>query len=320
LETADGSDGIPSRLAVEEGRDFLSGMTMPTPLDGEEAPLEPQFRALFEAGAGPVFPHILMLLEETAGVTDAAFYQIDGTRLERSALRGEGGMLPKTMPLATAEIAALAVARQSIVTCRQVWATVPAQDSPWLAALPWPSDGFHSTALLLIHRMHLGEVNRRTFSRIQLICRWAARFMELHGLQGMVSEPVGRALTVTPDVLRRALLDAAAAYREHGLFSSTLTLRLNGESPAHQEHLLSTLLTHLRPTDLVCQEHGVAAADPASPTPSSTGSAVVTMEILLTFSGPVEAEELVGSLEQAISGDPVLRDAVTLSPPALVGG
>ena len=73
------------------------------------------------------------------------------------------------LPLSDAGIAHLAVTRQSLVTCRQVWSTVPAQHSPWLAALPWPVASGAARYLLLIHRMDFNAVNWRTFSRIQMI-------------------------------------------------------------------------------------------------------------------------------------------------------
>ena len=246
-------------------------------------------RALFEPGAGPVFPHLLRLLRDTAGVTDAALYQINGTQLSRTALLGAVEALPESLQLDGTEIAHLAVTRQSLVTCRQVWATVPAQNSPWLAALPWPSASGPSRYLLLIHRMNFQSVNWRTFSRIQMICRWVAQFMELRRLDG-TTEPTAGPLLVTPEVFRRTAADAAAAHREHSLPSTTVAFRLApGATPEHAARLGMLIAPQLRTTDLATQY------------PDGT------IEVLLTFDGPRDADRFTQRVTSLASRDAILQ-------------
>ena len=258
-------------------------------LNADTAALDLQMRALFEPGAGPVFPHLLRLLRDTAGVTDAALYQINGTQLSRTALLGAVEALPESLQLDGTEIAHLAVTRQSLVTCRQVWATVPAQNSPWLAALPWPSASGPSRYLLLIHRMNFQSVNWRTFSRIQMICRWVAQFMELRRLDG-TTEPTAGPLLVTPEVFRRTAADAAAAHREHSLPSTTVAFRLApGATPEHAARLGMLIAPQLRTTDLATQY------------PDGT------IEVLLTFDGPRDADRFTQRVTSLASRDAILQ-------------
>ncbi len=258
-------------------------------LNADTAALDLQLRGLFEPGAGPVFPHLLRLLRDTAGVTDAALYQIDGGQLSRTALLGAPEALPEVLPLAETEIAHLAVTRQSLVTCRQVWATVPAQNSPWLAALPWPTASGPSRYLLLIHRMSFNAVNWRTFSRIQMICRWVAQFMELRRLDG-TAEPTAGPLVVTPEVFRRTAADAAAAHREHSLPSSTVSFRLApGATSEHASRLGTLIAPQLRTTDLATQY------------PDGT------IEVLLTFDGPRDADRFTQRVNSLAARDAMLQ-------------
>jgi hypothetical protein len=258
-------------------------------LHADTASLDQQLRGLFEPGAGPVFPHLLQLLRETAGVTDAAFYQIEGILLTRQAVLGASEALPDQLALAEADIANLAVTRQSLVTCRQVWSTVPAQSSPWLAALPWPVASGPARHLLLIHRMEFQAVNWRIFSRIQMICRWVAQFMTLRNLDGM-TEPAAGPLVVAPDVFRRAAAEAAAAQREHNLPSATLTFRLaRGSSPEQSARLVMLIAPQMRTTDLATQY------------PDGT------VEVLLTFDGPRDASRFQQRVLGVAARDPLLQ-------------
>lgn len=270
----------------------IARVQLPEPPAGPEADpvtLELQLRGLFEPGTGPVFPNLLRLLQTNAGVTDAALYLIEGTSLTRTALLGTDEALPENLPLSDTGIAHLAVTRQSLVTCRQVWSTVPAQHSPWLAALPWPVSSGASRYLLLIHRMDGNAVNWRTFSRIQMICRWVAQFMELRQLDGL-SEPTAGPLVVTPAIFRRSAADAAAAYREHSLPSTVVAFRLaSGTTPEHAARLGTLVAPQMRTTDIATQH------------PDGT------IEVLLTFDGPQEAEHFTQRVLSLASRDALLQ-------------
>ncbi len=258
-------------------------------LNADTASLDQQLRGLFEPGAGPIFPHLLRLLRDTAGVTDAALYKINGTTLTLSALLGDSSALPESLSLPDTEIAHLAVTRSTLVTCRQVWSTVPAQNSPWLAALPWPAPGGLPHSLLLIHRMDFASVNWRTFSRIQMICRWVAQFMELRGLTG-TAEPTAGPLLVPGETLRRATSEAAAAHREHSLPSTTVTFRLAPEFSAEHAARLGALITpQLRTTDLATQH------------PDGH------VEVLLTFDSARDAERFTTRVQSLANRDPLLK-------------
>lgn len=294
------SDALPPAAAFADQELLL-------PLDADVVPLDERLRAMFAPQAGPVFPQLLQLLEDIAGVTDSALYQIDGPRLVRSVLHGSEGKLPEMLPLASAEIAHLAVTRQSFVTTRQVWATVPAQASPWLAAMPWPTPEPQSSSLLLIHRMHFGAGNPGMFSRIQMVCRWVALFRELHGLHGHEDESTsGRALVVPPDVLHRSVADAAAAQREHGLVSSSITFPLPASAgPEAAARLLEIITAVLRPTDLAAL---LSTGDAAQETESG-------VEVLLTFSDTTEAGNFIRRVASRAEADPLLAGIFSARPP-----
>ena len=270
----------------------IAQVQLPEPPAGPEAEpatLELQLRGLFEPGTGPFFPNLLRLLQANAGVTDAALYLIEGNSLTRTALLGLAEALPDSLPLSDTGIAHLAVTRQSLVTCRQVWSTVPAQHSPWLAALPWPVSSGAARNLLLIHRMDGNAVNWRTFSRIQMICRWVAQFMELRQLDGL-SEPIAGPLVVMPEIFRRSAADAAAAHREHSLPSTVVAFRLaSGSTPEHAARLGTLVAPQMRTTDIATQH------------PDGT------IEVLLTFDGPHEAEHFTERVLRLASRDALLQ-------------
>ena len=271
----------------------------PTAPEAEPITLELQLRGLFEPGTGPVFPNLLRLLQANAGVTDAALYLIEGSSLSRTALLGTDEALPENLPLSDTGIAHLAVTRQSLVTCRQVWSTVPAQQSPWLAALPWPVSSGAARYLLLIHRMDGNAVNWRTFSRIQMICRWVAQFMELRQLDGL-SEPTAGPLVVTPEIFRRTAADAAAAHREHGLPSTVVALHLaSGSTPEHAARLGILVAPQMRTTDIATQH------------PDGT------IEVLLTFDGPHEAGHFNQRVLSLASRDALLQGGMATDPTGL---
>jgi hypothetical protein len=267
-------------------------------LNADTASLDQQLRGLFEPGAGPIFPHLLRLLRDTAGVTDAALYQINGSNLTLSALLGDSSALPASLSLPDTEIANLAVTRGTLVTCRQVWSSVPAQNSPWLAALPWPAHSGPSHSLLLIHRMDFASINWRTFSRIQMICRWVAQFMELRGLTG-TSEPTAGPLLVPGEILRRATNEAAAAHREHSLPSTTVTFRLApGATAEHADRLGALIAPQLRTTDLATQH------------PDGH------IEVLLTFDSARDAERFTTRVQSLAARDPLLNGHLLGETPA----
>ena len=211
--------------------------------------------------------------------------------MRRLALLGAAEALPASLPLARAEIAHLALARQSLVSCRQIWSSVPAQPSPYLAALPWPGPAA-PPLLLLIHHIPPYLVLPHTFSRIQLICRWTAQFMQWRDLSGS-AKPTADPLLVSPEALLRAAAAAAAIQREHHLPSTRLHFRLApGFTPEQADRLTHLVAPQLRATDL-------AAAHPDG-----------TLEVLLTFDGPPAALRFHQRILELAAADSLLRGAL----------
>ena len=184
--------------------------------------------------------------------------------------------------------------RQALVSCRQVCSSVPAHPSPWLAALPWPSPSGPARHLLLIHQLPFYLVHPLTFSRIQMICRWTAQFMNWRGLHGTDS-PTAGPLLVSPALLRQATTDAAAMHREHGLPSASLSFRLAPGFTEEQAARLTLLVSpQLRATDL------------AAPHPDGS------LDVLLTFDGPTEALRFQQRILALAARDPLLQGCLDL--------
>jgi hypothetical protein len=161
-----------------------------------------------------------------------------------------------------------------------------------------------------------------------MLCRWVARFMELHSLptatvtgvsaaanghdavSGTAGQTGDEAPLVSPEELGRAIADATATHREHALPSCSLTFPLQpGLSSDTVDRLIQLIRRHLRSTDLLAV-HPAYSGKPDSSSGTTTGANHSHLEILLTFSDTTEAALIGGSMAQAISGDPELQSAI----------
>ena len=265
----------------------------------EHSNLDRQLRGLFEPTAGGIFPNLLRLLRDMAGVTDAAVYAVDKDVLKRIGVIGSEDKLPETLSLAETEIAKLAAERKALTTVKELWQEAPDQNTPFVAALPWLGGGGSVAAVLIIHRMQFLSTTWRNLSRIQMICRWVAQYVDLRVQAGAEpSQMAGNtgALIVSPRSLGSTLSQAEATHREWKLPSTMATFEFTEPVTEAVAKLLPQAVARvMRSTDV-----GSLEGDAAQP----------TFKVLMPMDGVHDAEKLLDNALKAISKVPQLAGKV----------
>ncbi len=287
LETAH-HDLADRASLVDESRQLLQQRLA---LVGAEAcSLDQQLRGLFVPGAPPLFAGLLRVLRDAAGLTEAAFFTVGaGGTLARVQTLGAPDHFPAQMRLADLEIASVAVQQRTITTCRSLWkagAPEKAGTAP-LAAVPWLNAAGQPVAVLVISRMVFTAVNWRTFSRIDLICRWAARFEQTRG-------PSDGPL-VSPVELGSHVALAQEAAREHQLPSAVVDFAC-ADAAVSGETFLRVLAPLLHPTAVAALAQGAGGPH---------------LRVLLPLEGRREAEALIRSAGQVVAREAGLAGRVT---------
>ena len=261
----------------------------------EHSSLDRQLRAMFEPSAGAIFPNLLRLLRDIASVTDAAIYGVNGEQLKRIALLGSDSELPESLTLQESEIIRLSIERKALTTIREVWQEAPEFTSPHIAALPWLGGGGRVAAVLLIHRMHFLGTNWRNFHRIQMVCRWVARYVDLRvqaNSASTASAGSSSALITSPRALQATLNQAQNVHREWKLPSTLATFEFTEPVSEHIAALLPpTVGSVMRPTDV-----GSLEGPPTQP----------VFKVLMPMEGVDDAESLLDAALQAIARVPQL--------------
>ncbi len=265
----------------------------------EHSNLDRQLRALFDPTAGAIFPNLLRLLRDMASVTDAAVYAVDKGQMKRIGLIGEEEQLPETLLLVEVEIAKLATERTALTTVKELWQETPEQKTPFIAALPWLGGGGTVAAILLIHRMEFLGVTWRNLSRIQMICRWVAQYVDLRVQAEGAAQGLGGntgALIVSPRSLKGTLQQAVAMHRDWRLPSTQATFEFTESVPEHVSKLLPQAVAKvMRSTDV-----GSLEGDPTKP----------IFKVLMPFDGVHDAEKLLDTALKAIGKVPQLAGKV----------
>lgn len=264
----------------------------------ELASIDQQLRSLFAPGAGPVFPNLLRVLRDSSGLTDAGIYAVQGAEMRRIAWIGDSTQLPEALNVHTTEIASLAISRRALTTCREVWEQTPAQNSPFIAALPWQGSGGQVAALLLIHRMHFLSANWKTFARIQMVCRWVAQFVELRVAASKAPVLQGSdAMVVAPDLFARTLAAAEATHRDHRLPSCVAFFEFTRPVQPHVARLLpQAVATVMRGSDVATFNDEIE---------------MPLLKVLLPMEGMRDAEALLDRAQRSILRVPQLRGLVS---------
>ncbi len=267
-------------------------------LGAEQGNLDRQLRGLFEPAAGPVFPGLLRILRDVGGVTDAAMYAVDGPKLSRIAAIGSSDRLPESLFVSEVEMARLAIDRRSLTTIKELWQDAPDQNGDFVAALPLQGTA-GVTVLLLIHRMQFLGTTWRNFNRIQMVCQWVARLVELRGqTAASPARQTGEAgaLVVAEAALERTLEQAAATRRDWNLPSTLAVFEFKESVPETVAQLLPQAVgSVMRPTDV-----GSLVSCEGKP----------VFKVLLPMEGMSEAKALLEKAQGAISRVPQLSGRV----------
>lgn len=265
----------------------------------EHSSLDRQLRALFEPSAGAIFPNLLRLLRDLAALNDAAIYAVNGDQLERIALLGAESALPESLPLATCEIARLSLERKALTTIKELWQETPEPVATHIAALPWLGGGGKVAAVLLIHRMSFLGTTWRNFHRIQMVCRWVARYVDLRVQTNQeTSQLAGNtsALITTSRALQATLHDAQNLHREWKLPSTLASFAFTEPVTESVAKMLPAIVgSVMRPTDV-----GALEGPDTQP----------TFRVLMPMEGVDEAEVLLNTALQAIARIPQLLGKV----------
>ena len=265
----------------------------------EHSSLDRQLRALFEPTAGAIFPNLLRLLRDISSITDAAVYAVDGTRLKRISVIGQEEKLPELLEVADTEIARLAMERKALTTVKEVWQESPELTTDYIAALPWLGGGGSVAAILLIHRMSFLGATWRNFSRIQMVCRWVAQYVDLRvQATAETAKLAGNtgALIVSPRAVRSTLTQALALHRDWKLPSTLATFEFTEAVTEQVAKLLPQAVgSVMRPTDV-----GTLEGSPTQP----------TFKVLMPMDGVHDAEALLNKALKAIGKVPQLAGKV----------
>lgn len=265
----------------------------------EHSNLDRQLRGLFEPSAGAIFPNLLRLLRDTCGVTDAGIYSVVGQDLKRIATIGQEAHLPETIQANEVEIAQLTLERKALTTIKELWQESPDKHSTYIAALPWLGSGSSVAALLLINRMSFLGTTWRNFSRIQMICRWVAQYIELRVQATGAKEKLGGntgALIVTPRALKTTLAHAQSVHKEWHLPSTLATFEFTEHVSEQVAKILPEVVgSVMRPTDV-----GSLEGDPTKP----------MFKVLMPMEGVNDAEGLLNAALKAIANNPQLSSKV----------
>ena len=265
----------------------------------EHSSLDRQLRAMFEPSAGAIFPNLLRLLRDIASVTDAAIYSVSGDQLKRISHLGSESALPESLELRENEIIRLSIDRKALTTIRELWQEAPEFTCQHIAALPWLGGGGRVAAVLLIHRMHFLGTNWRNFHRIQMVCRWVARYVDLR-VQSNSTSPAGvgnsSALITSPRALQATLNQAQNVHREWKLPSTLATFEFTEPVTEQVAQLLPPAVgSVMRPTDV-----GTIEGPPTKP----------IFKVLMPMEGVDDAESLLNAALQAIARVPQLAGKV----------
>ncbi len=267
-------------------------------LGAEQSNLDRQLRALFEPTSGAIFPNLLRLLRDTAGVSDAAIYSVEGKKLKRLASVGEEARLPMEYNTDELPIAGLAITRKAMTTIKELWQQTPDAPTPVVAAFPWLGEG-GVAAVLLVHRMSFLSTTWRNLHRIQLVCRWVGQFVDL---RVQASEGSGKlagksgALVVPEPALDRTLALAETAHRDWQLPSTMAVFEFQEPvSPEVANLLPEAVGSVMRPTDVGCL---------------TTEAGKQIFKVLMPMDGVAEGEALLGRAFAAIARVPQLAGKI----------
>jgi len=176
--------------------------------------LDSELRRLLGPGVEDFYAESLALLNRVTDVSEAAIYSVDGIKLKRQALFGNGDDLPEEIRADKVEIIDQAIVEKQMVTCRELWGDTPQLFSNYLAAIPWFDPHSNLIAMLVIRRLPFHCATWHHFAQIETICEWISQFAHLRSDSNSpkTGESYERLVELCVDTHRKHALPSAAAY------------------------------------------------------------------------------------------------------------
>ena len=225
--------------------------------DSELSTLDAELRRLFDCEGNDLYHGILLLLNRQARVSDAAIYRWKNeTALQRRASIGSPQDLPEELDPQEIEMVATALKHKTAATVPEFWQSGSGASKKYLAAVPLVDSQDNTLGVLLITGMPFIALNKKAVQLISLICRWAARVIEVRhcpkdtyrAAAGAESQKV-----FSPAFFQRNLDLAFNSYQLHGLPSSIVQFFLPGRPKSDQARLESAIVANLRGGDFPAQ-------------------------------------------------------------------
>lgn len=249
-----------------------------TLLGADVCSLDLELRKIFDPGAPPILRGTLGALGEVSGLSDAAFYLLDGegTVLRRAEFVGDVAYFPEQIGPKHTKMAWSALEAGELVTCRGLGeGRGDIGKARFLAAVPWRRGG-QVAGVLLIHDMPFLAMNWQTLARIELVCDWVAVMEDVRGRAG----DRARASAVDLADFQAMLGMAGRSLEEQGLPSAIALLTVVGAMTVGE--LREAIEPELRPTDVAVavEERGLAVLFPLEAGRDAEAAAQSYLEVL----------------------------------------
>jgi hypothetical protein len=225
--------------------------------DSELSTLDAELRRLFDSEGEELYQNILLLFNRQARVTDAGIYLLDGRdEIVRQGLLGSAEYLPDRARLDSIEMAALAVENRTPVSIPDFWNKTEGAQRSYLICTPLLDSAEKPIGVFIVTGMPFINLNRKTVHLISLICRWAARIIEIREnaegsyriVQGFENQRV-----FTTDFFKKNVQLASESALLHSLPSTVVLFRSGAESKAAQSDFETGILPSLRGGDFSAQ-------------------------------------------------------------------
>ena len=266
--------------------------------DAELATLDTEIRRLFESEGDDLYQDILLLLNRQTRVSDAAIYTVvSPTELRRKAALGRADDLPERLSADAVEMVALALRNKKPVSIPEFWQRPGGEHTEHLMAVPLLDSKDNPTAILLVTGMPFIALTKKTLHVIALICRWAARVVEINHDSSGSSRPVEgteNQRLFTAEFFRQNLELSLQSYRQHELPSAVALFLLPNHSKSQQKQFEALIMASVRGGDF----------------PAEIGLPVPHLAILLPLCGERGANIFIERILADCRKDPELGDEV----------
>lgn len=221
--------------------------------DAELSTLDSDLRRLFDSEKEELYQNLLLLLHRQCRVSDAAIYWLEPeNKLVRRALLGSENYLPASLNSSEIEMITLALRHKTTVTIPEFWQRAVGQHKNYLVAAPLLDSREEPMGVLIVTGMPFIALNKKTVHLISLICRWAARIIEIRskasGAYRIISGVESQRL-FTSQFFQQTVELAYQSFLQHNLPSAVVLFSLPRESASLQEEFERVMMASLRGGD-----------------------------------------------------------------------